>query len=411
MKRAAAYRITADVCLSFSIMSAFPVMRPWLTPMALFAAACLAVSLIAVHLPFWPLRLLLALLPALAFYGAEPNYRLLFPALAWLYLILVLTRGRFHVWLDEYRRSFRTMLFLYVYSFAANVLAHEISPRVPISLPAIQFALCFFCLGTLALRRMQINAKMDLRWSAANFFTVLAAPALAVGCSLLLARLLELLKPGLATAIDLLFRPIGMLIIRLMGLLLPVMTFELPDETELPEPTLDLPAPPAAPQGAYVSGRAVGLNDPVVLAKALHVLAWTALALLLLLAIVLIVRRALRGHRKPEVDEFLYEDAYRSMPSGKGKAGRLPLGSYAGAVRRTYRIYLRLIRKRGVRIRSSSTSGDILEAAGRFGLSPAAERLRELYLKARYGTEASVSHEDALEAQRCLQQIREELKP
>jgi HEPN domain. len=61
-----------------------------------------------------------------------------------------------------------------------------------------------------------------------------------------------------------------------------------------------------------------------------------------------------------------------------------------------------------VRIQKDSTSQEILDEAETSGLSPAAQRLRELYLKARYDDDSKVSREDVQEAQRCLQQIREE---
>ena len=109
MKRTAAYRYASDICFFFSILSLFPSLRPLHGPMALFAAASLLVSLAAVYTPWAPLRLVLSLLPGLAFLHAELSFPLLFLAPAWLYLILTLTAGRFSIWLEGYRRSFRFM--------------------------------------------------------------------------------------------------------------------------------------------------------------------------------------------------------------------------------------------------------------------------------------------------------------
>ena len=67
-----------------------------------------------------------------------------------------------------------------------------------------------------------------------------------------------------------------------------------------------------------------------------------------------------------------------------------------------------LMRRRGVRIRQDNTSREILTEAGQFSSPPAAVRLRELYLKARYDEGADVTLEDVQEAARCLKEIRED---
>ena len=190
MKRHAAYRIEADLCFYFSILSIFPAFRPWMLPMALFAGACFVVSLVAVHVRQWPLRLLLALLPGLCFLGAELKFLLFFPALGWLYVILMLTAGRFHIWLDEYRRIYRAMLIVCLCSIAANVAHATIYSGAVISYVSLAYALCFLCLGVIAMRCMQMNADMSLRWRLANAFTVAGVPVLAVGGSLLIYLLL-----------------------------------------------------------------------------------------------------------------------------------------------------------------------------------------------------------------------------
>ena len=137
MKRTAAYRYASDICFFFSILSLFPSLRPLHGPMALFTAASLAVSLAAVYTPWAPLRLVLALLPGLAFLQAKLSFPLVFPALAWLYLILVLTAGRFSIWLEGYRRSFRFMLYVCLFVVVSSILLNLIIPGVLLIQPSV----------------------------------------------------------------------------------------------------------------------------------------------------------------------------------------------------------------------------------------------------------------------------------
>ena len=108
MKRTTAFRITADLCFYFSILNIFPALRPWQLPMLLFTAAAFLVTLLAVYCPYAPLRFLLSLLPGLCFLLAPLDFLLFFPGLAWIYLILMLSFGRFGMFLDDYRRIYRS---------------------------------------------------------------------------------------------------------------------------------------------------------------------------------------------------------------------------------------------------------------------------------------------------------------
>ena len=66
------------------------------------------------------------------------------------------------------------------------------------------------------------------------------------------------------------------------------------------------------------------------------------------------------------------------------------------------------MQKNGIRVQKDSTSLEVMDEAESVNLSPAARRLRELYLKARYADGESVTREDVQEAARCLKEIRED---
>ena len=412
MKKVAAYRIFADLCFYFSILSIFPALRPWQLPMALFAAACLLVSLIAVHCPYRLLRLLLSLLPGLCFLKAPLAFPLVFPALGWFYVILVLTIGSFRLWPDEYRRSYRVMLVVCLCALAANVAQYTVMHGTVISWPGMIYALLFLCFGVFAMRGMQMNANMGLRWELANLGAVVGVPVLAIGSSLLLYLLLGAIRP----VVNFLFRPIGNFVIWLFQLLFPGSdTLTAPAATPAPTPP---PAPvfveePAGYGNSTMDdlGDRLWKNSPLI-ERAATIGGYVVLGLLLLLAVLLIIRHARRSFRDEDGGDLDFEEAEETVPARRKRRGAAaaPVRGNASQIRRIYRQYMELMQQNGVRIQKDSTSLDILDEAEQVNLSPAAKTLRELYLKARYAEASAVTDGDVQEAQRCLQEIRDEFQ-
>ncbi|MGX8692313.1 MAG: DUF4129 domain-containing protein [Clostridia bacterium] len=410
MKRSAAFRFTSDICFYYAILSIFPSLVPLHRPMALFAAASLAVSLAAVYVPWAPLRFVLALLPGLAFLTAKPGFSLVFPALAWLYLILVLTPGRFSIWLEGYRRSFRIMLAICLFSMLSSILLGMIKPGITLILPGMVYAMAFFCLSVIAMRRMQMNAEMSLGWNLANLGATVGVPLLAVGCSLLLWRLLLLLKPLGLRLIPLFRRFIAWLINAIDSLL--GGDPDAPMPTDTPQPTLT-PQEEAIVEPVWAEPTPdIDIDwqlDPESLQKAGRIGVWLLLILLALGLLFLILLRARRNRAKAAQDEFFYEEAKEGrLIRRRKKDARISAPANARQVRLYYRQYMQLMRKRGVKIRINNTSREILTEAELLSASPAAVRLRELYLRARYDDGAAVSLGDVEEAAFCLRQISED---
>lgn len=410
MKKTAPARITADLCFYFSLLCFFPALKPWQSAMALFAAASFIAALIAVRCPHAVLRLLLALLPGLCFLLAPLKPLLFFPALGWLYLILVLTAGRFLLWLDEYRRSFRVMLIVCLCAVAANLAHSAVYKGEMVSYPGLLFALAFFCLGMYSLRAMQMNAQMDLKWRLANSAAVVGVPVLAIGGSLLLYLLLRLIAP----VVSFIFRPVGLFVLWFFDKLFPD-GWEPPLATLRPEAT-PLPTPPILEIDPAAEGRAVVEDIPdhffrsqQLIERATAIGGYVVLGILLLLAILLVVRYSRRNRTAGAPEDFLYEETEDAAPQGRKKAAAaVPAAGSAQQIRRIYRHYLELMHASGVPIGKDSTSQDVQDEAEQISLSPAARRLRELYLKARYGDENAVTREDVQEARRCLREIRDE---
>lgn len=384
-------------------------MRPWQLPMLLFTAAAFLVTLLAVYCPYAPLRFLLSLLPGLCFLLAPFKFLLFFPALGWLYLILMLSFGRFGMFLDDYRRIYRIMLIVCLCSLAANLAHSAVYRGDVISYYSLGYALAFLFFGMLAMREMQMNAKMGTSWRLMNAATVIGIPALAIGSSVLLYYLLHSLQP----VVSFLFRPIGSFLMWLFGRLFPGTSDDLlptPMPTATPRPT------PALVIESGHEGRAVVEDNiepnwlkPEALDKAAQLGGYVVLAVLVLFAVYVVVRYVRLNRVVTSNGDYLYEETEEALPKRKKRAAQTErVSGNAQQVRRIYRKYMELMRENGVRIQKDSTSLDILDEAELLNLSPSAKRLRELYLKARYAEGGSVTREDVQEAQRCLQEIRDQ---
>ena len=406
MKRTAAYRITADICFFFAVLTIYSGMQVFVRPMALFAAASLAVSLAAVYCKAAPVRFPLALLPGLAFLTAELNFWMVVPALAWLYLILMLTRGRFHILPETLRRTFRIEFAVWIALLIGCLLLDLASGETRDSLPSMLFALAYLWLGVFAMRRIQMNAEVDFRWNVANGAVVAGIPLAAVGCSAALYGLLRLLRPLLAMITPFLARVISWLIVVLFRPR-PEM---LPDEEE--EDQYALTEEESQSQKPYENRpneyEDIWEPDPAAVAKAARILTWVLITLALAIAVFLIVRLVRRNRAKSDVEEYLYEETDEAKPRRSRKNEAETDVSNMRKIRNVYRSYMELMHKRGIRIRKDTTSGEILNEEELYGFSPDARRLRQLYLKARYADGDSITDEDVKEATECLRRIRED---
>lgn len=409
MRRTAAYRFTSDICFFYSVLSFSPAMLSLQKPMALFALACLAVSLAAVYCPWAPVRFLLALLPGLAFLQAAFRFALIFPALAWLYLILVLTAGRFHTWLEEYRRSYKIMMLLYLLILAGCILLDMLSRGIVVFLPSMIYVTASLCLGALAMRRMQMNAEMNFRWNLANGVVSAGVPLLAIGFSYGLYQLLRSLRPVYSRLSYLLAVFLSSLINTLF-----------PSHPELldvsPSPSLPPSPTPTPEQVDEISGYEESelpfefdwKIDLAAIEKAARIFLFVLIVLLLLVLVILIVRRALRNRAKSDQQDFSYLETEVGKPFRRRKGHAVTASSNARQIRLLYQQYLEVLQARGIIIRKHSTSREILNEAELHNFSPDAKRLRELYLKARYGDGELVTPEDIQEAAICLKKIRED---
>ena len=406
MKQTSVLRITADICFWFAVLSVFTALRAWRLPMALFAAACLLLGLVIVRCSNPALRLLLAVLPVLCFLTGPFSPLMVFPLLAWVYFAVVMVRGHYAMPLYEYRRIFTFLLLISLFFIVANIANSTIYRGQLISVDSLVYVAVFLVLGIIAMRRMQMGAEMGLNWQARNLLTVVGFPVLAVGISMVLFLILRFSQQALV----LVLAPVGKFFLWLFGLLFPagqeqaqqVITQDAVEFTPVGRPEeLDLIG-----RAADYSSTGSAESTAMLIERAAGIGAWVVLGILLLIALFLIWRYT--KHNKPEEeDELLYEET-EAVP-GKGRHRRknkIPLlAGNARELRRIYKTYLEYKKSEGMRVQPSDTSAEILEHDRESGDSANAEKLRELYIAARYGNPSAITREQVLEAQACLEQI------
>ncbi|MBR5868040.1 MAG: DUF4129 domain-containing protein, partial [Clostridia bacterium] len=79
--------------------------------------------------------------------------------------------------------------------------------------------------------------------------------------------------------------------------------------------------------------------------------------------------------------------------------------SNRGKVRKLYREYLKMVRRKGQKLETYQTTADILEKHPQNTDTEAAARLRQVYLKARYDTGKAVTDEDVEQAKAAMKAV------
>lgn len=410
MKQTAVIRVTGEICFFFSILNVFEYYRTLWLPMALFTAACFGVGFLIVRCKKALTRFCLSLLPGLCFLLAPLEPLVLFPVLAWVYYILVMTQGNYALPLDEYRKTYTGLMVICLLFVVANIANSFIYRNHLISAESLIYVFLFLFLGVVAMRRMQMGAEMNRTWELANAISVAGFPVLVVAGVVLLFLLLRFSAPAVA----LLLTPIGKFMIWLFNKLFPSQGVvpETPKEVLKPEVNI-LPYEPDMDVG--------GASDPLdadtwatstlLIEKAASIGAYVVLGILMLLAVYLVLKHVRRNQPLKEGAELYYDETEEDLPEKKRRRGKnQPVLGNARQLRRIYQTYLEFVNQRGLSIRKTDTSAEILERAKKIQDSPQAERLRELYIAARYGDPKAITRQQVEEAQACLEEIVETKK-
>ena len=405
MRQTSVFRVTGEICFYFSVLNVFSAFYAWRLPMALFAAACLLLGLVIVRCQNAAARLALSLLPGLCFLAGPPDPLLLFPAVAWLYFLLVMTRGWYAMPLEEYRRSYTLMLVICLFFLAANIASATIYRGRLISADSLIYAFAFLLLGVTAMRRMQMGTELSRQWKIRNALSVIGFPVLAAALSVGLFLLLRFTHWGLQAILT----PLGRILNWLFHKLFPTGNAPI-EEMSLPEALSlyksNMPLEWNGEGGGAVMAESGGGGSEFLIERAAGIGAWVLLGLLLAATLYLVLTRARRN--SPLAEGGPDGEEPEDIPAGGGRRRRrraAPVLGNARQLRRIYRSYLEYRHGQGMPVGKADTSADILAREQETGENADAKRLRELYLAARYGEPGAVTREQVQEAQACLERI------
>ena len=430
----AALRFMCEMCCYLSFICIIPKLGKDALLAGIFAGLAFVAAFIGVRVRFPALRLLLSLIPgagtglvaAFAYKGSavesifimgqivaqdaiesgtgDTNFTGMLIALgvAQVFLIIVLTAGRFRMEHWQFRIPFGVMLvFCGLFTLVAVI-------ENPIQVWSVVFALSAAFLGIIALREMRMEDNVNGQWRVTNAVIILLPVPVAVG----VGALLWLAFTNSGSFFEVLFYPFVLLIqgiMFIMGMFFGLMSVkddsigatETPPLMESPPPGGSVPAAEPEPEG------------PAWLYTSEPVLKYILLGLIaagVLTAVIIILVKYLK-RRNENVEAGFFEDGrHFNMISRSGKK-REKNPSNAAKVRGIYKQYLRFVSYRGVPVAASTTSEEVLEGnISEFsadGMNRAANRLRELYLKARYDSPEAVTGADAEEAEACFREIEE----
>ena len=405
MKQTTVIRVTGELCFFFAVLNVFEAFQDWWLPMAVFTAACFALGFLIVRLRNKWARLALSLLPGLSFLLCPLSWLLFFPAMVWLYYVIVMTRGNYAMPLDEYRRTYTALMVICLLFVAGNIANSTIYRGQLISPACLAYTFLFLFLGVVAMRRMQMNAEMSRSWKLSNALSVAGFPLLAVGVSTLIFLFLRYTQP----AVKYLLIPVGKFLNWLSMVLFPSLTENMQNGSSLKP---DVNALPMGPEGVAQHGVRGAFDadsmstSHLQIEQAASIGAYVLLALLLLAALVLVVRHARRFKPLYEEQQTQYDDTVEDLPPERGRRSKRTLpGSNAHQLRRIYKTYLEYSSGLGVSRSPSDTSQDILERTEKVRHNEEARQLRELYLAARYGDPEAVTRDQVRQAQDCLERI------
>ena len=407
LKYCSVLRAVSLLCLYFAALSFFPVFAPWRLAMAVMCAACLAVGLLAFRCESLLPRLLLALLPAAALALEKIGLYMIPPVLGWLLYAIFLIVGKFDIHIDVFRRSFRRELVLAVLILFLGVVDAMVRGTQFMRLDVVAYVSVFFLLEMFALRSMQMGGSyMPPKLRVMTALSVIGIPLLIVGTSYGISLICKASAPFWAA----LFAPLVRFLISLSVTVFPQegppdVTVQ-PIEYTKPRFLLGLPDTSSSyedyddtlMQDVVNNGRHIDSSTSV----GIYVFIAFMLVLCAIIIWAIIRRRRLTGEDR----ELVYEQTEYAPVEGRrrGKAAA-PLAPNVRRVRKIYRSYLSLLSSLKMKIGRSDTSQDVLELAQNMPNVDDSERLRELYIAARYGDPNAVTDEQVAEARRCYDDI------
>lgn len=420
MKKYAVLRVCADICFYYFILSFITVLNLkadgrllnffelWRLPISAFVLACFALGFLIVRCDTAALRLAISLLPGLCFMLGRFELQMLFPMVAWIYYVIVMTIGNFDTPLDLYRRRIKVSMFISVLIALLFIGQHNVQMSTGGSalVAGELYGLLFFVLSVLAMRGMSRGASAPPEMRLFDLASVVVTPTLLVGLAMLVIALLRAASPLFGR----LFSPIASFFV---WLFLKIFPQDGPPEVEAQRIGYDQAPNLLNPYKDLLEEQLeqkVVEKDQVFNLMQNDTPTYIGVVIVLALVVALCIYLAVKNSGEkavkvsgPEQYDFANEVTTERRVRKKRRADV----SNVKQIRALYRSYLEIVDLRHS-VGCADTSQDVLGYSKTYFDMPETDELRELYIAARYGDPKAITQKQVSEAKRCISAIENE---
>ena len=395
-----AVKSATDLLLVLTFAALFgPFGDPWLLIGAVTLLAFLSSLILQKANGATAAKVVCALLPALGLFAAENLFQVIAALVAVAFHAVLTFSSADSVHYDDSKYWFG------IPAVPVTVVFIICFGEWPIRPAATVCAAVYLFLGVLVLRRKRMGAGATPKLRIMN----LTELSLAVAVPVLASVLLYLLISHSGAVFEALALPFGYLIRGVTYVVQQIFNlFKPPEEVEIPEP----PETEAVTGEATVvpeTGKTVPRDDTVYngIESAVQIIV-IILALAVLAFILYKIYKMILKIRAKDSDGVTFEEgAVRTSETRRKwrKFKRVAPRNNNDRIRTIYTNYLYYLKNHGVEITRHSTSEDVLEAT-KTQFTGGAERMRELYIRARYNDAEEIGDAEVEEAEALLAEIR-----
>lgn len=403
-------KVFADSCLCFCFIGTFQqIFAPGFSLLwpALLCGAGAALAAVQMEQGRYGLRFVGILLPLTGFLLARSQVDILIMLPTAIYTAILIWKGDFALEYYTFRDQYKRVLTVWFFFFFAvcglsYVESFSWAPGMTLSWEnCLWYAICYAVSGVVLLRQLRLGDEGSRAMDNRQLLLVSAGTGTAVLGAVLLERwLAEKGSSVLRLIWDFFLMLLGLPFV-LLGKLFTGFVSLLPEETvqkmesPLGESSQAGEALPQMPTEEMV-------EEAVQQVQRNEYPWWLAIAIVVVLAVILIVMLGIHRKNTPAgAGGFTVTDVETEKKEKKA-ANR----SNRAKVRRYYREFLRSERMKGTKLTTSQTSADILQGIAQSTDRESAQKLREIYLRARYDEGWEVTSEEMTEAKTAMKNSR-----
>lgn len=395
-------KIFSDSCVIFGILGAFPGGFPYSYSLLIPALLCGAGVGFAAFMQEHGrggLRWLGLALPLCALLLAEgAEMLILIPVIG--YAVLVILRRQFTLEYYSYRQYFLKSLILVfglylvlsMFSFLEGISESQIRTIYPDV--TLRYGLVHLIVGVILQRQLRLGRDNHAQGSRLQIAGVLGSTGAVLGIFLIAE---PVLRKGAAAVWNVLLSAVASVAILLNNLIdwfVNQVEFKaMQEQVEEHRANSDTPILGNVLQEVLQSAQ----QEPETESKW-----WVALVLIIVAVVMVMMLRTFRRKGSTPVNQEIVENI-AAPQEGKIESRR----TNRGKIRQYYREYLRMEKKRGLRLKKDMTTEDILQRITADTNPDAASELRQLYLLARYNEKSEITREQAEAAKAALKRSRD----